>query len=89
MEPSTKQVDKYNEEHKIFQGDGLRLLFLTLLYTVQGFAIGFLEITMPIILKKNFTYSEIGVISWSCLPITIKFFFAPLVDAHFIQWLGK
>ena len=53
MEPSTKQVDKDNEEHKIFQGDGLRLLFLTLLYTVQGFAFGFLEITMPIILKKK------------------------------------
>ena len=89
MEASTKQLDKDNEEHKIFQGDGLRLLFLTLLYTVQGFAFGFIEITMPIILKKNFTYSEIGVISCSCLPFTIKFLFAPFVDAHFIQWLGK
>ena len=60
---------KSENEHKMFKGDGLRLVFLTLLYSIQGFGFGFLDMTMPVILKKHFTYSEIGIISWWCLSL--------------------
>ena len=89
MESSVKNLKTEHGEDKLFKGDGLRFLFLALLYIVQGFAMGFLWITMPIILKKKFTYSEIGVISWWCIPYTIKFLFAPFVDTYFIKLLGK
>ena len=80
---------KRNYNSSYFNGDEYRLLFLLMLYSVQGFAFGFLDITMPVSLKKYFSYSEIGIICWSWLPFSIKFLFAPFVDTYYFKWLGK
>ena len=89
MEAINKNRAKSENEHKMFKGDGLRLVFLTLLYSIQGIGFGYLLITMPVILKKHFTYREIGIISWWSFPLTIKILFAPFVDTYYIKWLGK
>ena len=85
MEPQDKATDHQKTKHQLFNGDGFRLLLLTMLYSVQGFAFGFIDITMPVILKKHFNYSEVGVITWCCIPFSIKFIFAPFVDTYFLK----
>ena len=89
MDINKKLVNGNKKQIEHVQRDSLRLLFLILLYSAQGFAFGFLDVTMPVFLKRHFTYSEIGIISWSCLPFSVKFLFAPFVDTYFFKWLGK
>ena len=71
------------------KGDVSRLLFLTILYLIQGVSFGFLMNTLPIMLKKNFDYTSIGIISFCSFPYNIKFLFSPIVDTKYFKMLGK
>ena len=48
----------------LFSGDASRLFLLLILYTVQGMPIGFLLETMPIMLKKYYSYTDIGILAF-------------------------
>lgn len=72
-----------------FNGDQYRLLLLVILYLIQGIPIGFFEITMPIMLNKNYTLTQIGVISLCSMPFRVKFLIAPIVDTLYWNKLGK
>jgi PAT family acetyl-CoA transporter-like MFS transporter 1 len=72
-----------------FKGDGSRLFLLLILYIVQGMPMGFLLGSMPVMLKKYFDYTELGIIALSPVAYQIKFIFAVLVDTKYFEWLGK
>jgi hypothetical protein len=77
------------EQGMWLKGDVSRLLFLTILYLIQGVSFGFLMNTLPIMLKKNFDYTSIGIISFCSFPYNIKFLFSPIVDTKYFKMLGK
>lgn len=77
------------DEGKWFSGDASRLLYLFLLYVIQGVAWGFLADTIPIMLKRHFDYTEIGIISFCSIGYDFKCFFSPLVDTKYFKFLGK
>ena len=78
-----------NEHKKFLGGDAPRILFLLLLYVTQGFAFGFLDTAMPIILKKKMTYTEVGIVAWCSAPYLLKFLFTPLVESTYSKSIGK
>jgi len=77
------------EDKRFFKGDTSRLLILLLLYIVQGVPYGFLMITMPVMMKKYFTYTQLGIIAFSPLGYRIKFLFSFFVDTKYIDSIGK
>ena len=79
-----------NSEHKPFlAGDATRLFFLWMLYLTHGFSFGFLDTAMMIILKKYFTYTEVGIVSWWSTPYLIKFLFTPIIESTYVRSIGK
>ena len=90
-EESTFSEQEQSEpaDSRYFKGDATRLLLLIILYTVQGASFGFLLETLPIMLKKHFTYTQIGIISFCALPFSFKFLFSPIIETQYIRWLGR
>ena len=86
---SKSKQPKYDDDHKFLSGDASRLMLLVLLYIVQGIAFGYTMTTLPVILKKHFTYTEIGIISFCSVSYNIKFLFSPLVDTKYFKNIGK
>jgi MFS transporter, PAT family, solute carrier family 33 (acetyl-CoA transportor), member 1 len=72
-----------------FDGDASRLLILLLLYIVQGVPFGFFIITLPVMMKKYFTYTELGIIALSTFGYMTKFIFSFVVDTKYIDKIGK
>ena len=89
MESNLWTINEVNKKQKYLGGDTSRLFFLVWLYTVQGLSFGFLGSTLPLIFKKDFSYSDIGFISWWGLPYTLKFVFAPMIDSKYSKLIGK
>ena len=89
MEREISVVNEIKKQQKFLGGDASRIIFLVCLYITQGLSFGFLGSSLPIILKKNFSYSDIGFISWWGLPYTLKFIFAPLIDSKYSRYIGK
>jgi PAT family acetyl-CoA transporter-like MFS transporter 1 len=56
----------------LWQEDGRNLILLTLLYCFQGIPLGLCGGSLPFILKKDLSYSAIGVFSLSTLPFSLK-----------------
>ena len=78
----------YNSEI-MFNGDGSRLLILLLLYIVQGIAFGFLMTTMPVMFRKHFTCTELGIIAFNTIGYRTKFLFSFFVDTKYFDSIGK
>jgi PAT family acetyl-CoA transporter-like MFS transporter 1 len=72
-----------------FNGDGSRLLLLLILYTIQGMAMGFLLVSMPVMLKKYFDYTQLGIVALCPMAYYFKFMFAPIVDTHYFDSVGR
>ncbi|XP_026804625.1 acetyl-coenzyme A transporter 1-like [Rhopalosiphum maidis] len=72
------------------KGDWHNIFVLLLLYTIQGIGAS-LTIAVPIILQgnKNVTYKDQALISLSTWPNSLKMMWAPLVDAIYIQKVGR
>ncbi|CAH1724867.1 unnamed protein product [Aphis gossypii] len=73
------------------KGDRLNVFLLILLYIMQGIPFGFSISALPIILqsKKVVTYGEQALLSYILWPYSLKLLWAPLVDVHYIQCIGK
>jgi PAT family acetyl-CoA transporter-like MFS transporter 1 len=72
-----------------FNGDGSRLFLLLILYTIQGMAMGFLMVSMPVMLKKYFDYTQLGIVALCPMAYYFKFMFAPIVDTHYFDSVGR
>ncbi|XP_026804389.1 acetyl-coenzyme A transporter 1-like [Rhopalosiphum maidis] len=72
------------------KGDWHNIFVLILLYTMQGFGTS-LTIGVPIILQgnKNVTYKDQALITMATWPFSLKMIWAPLVDALYIQKVGR
>ncbi|VVC36429.1 Major facilitator superfamily domain,Acetyl-coenzyme A transporter 1 [Cinara cedri] len=72
------------------KGDWLNFFLLLLLYTMQGLPLG-ISMVLPITLqsKNNTTYHEQALLSFTNLPFSFKLLLAPLVDAIYVQKLGR
>uniref|UniRef100_A0A2S2QHE6 Acetyl-coenzyme A transporter 1 n=1 Tax=Sipha flava TaxID=143950 RepID=A0A2S2QHE6_9HEMI len=72
------------------KGDWLNFFLLILLYTMQGMPLG-LSSAVPILLQsnKNVTYRDQALFSLVGWPFSLKILWAPLVDALYIQKIGR
>jgi PAT family acetyl-CoA transporter-like MFS transporter 1 len=77
------------DSERFVGGDFKKLMLLTLLYFYNGIAMGLSFGSLPYILKAHYSYSQIAVYLLSAYPFTLKFFWSPLVDSHYIPSFGR
>ncbi|XP_060866110.1 acetyl-coenzyme A transporter 1-like isoform X2 [Metopolophium dirhodum] len=72
------------------KGDWPNIFLLLLLYIMQGVPLGIITVT-PMLLqsKQNVTYKEQALFSLASWPFSLKLLWAPLVDALYIQKIGR
>ncbi|XP_015365764.1 PREDICTED: acetyl-coenzyme A transporter 1-like [Diuraphis noxia] len=100
MFKSTKHKDESVEVYEVplksksekpnLDGDRLNLILLIILYTIQGFPIG-VSTALPLILqsKKMVTYDDQASFSMALWPYSIKLLWAPIIDALYINSIGR
>lgn len=69
--------------------DRKNFLQLVLLYFLQGIPMGLAMGSLPIILKKHLSYSQIGVFSLAAYPYSLKLLWSPIVDAVWSPKVGR
>lgn len=62
---------------------------LVLLYFLQGIPMGLATGSVPFLLKKHMSYSEIGIFSFAGYPYSLKLLWSPIVDAVWTPRLGR
>ncbi|KAL5240883.1 hypothetical protein ACI65C_008293 [Semiaphis heraclei] len=72
------------------KGDWPNIFVLLLLYMMQGIPFGIIAV-IPILLqsKQNVTYKEQALFSIVAWPFSLKLLWAPLVDALYVQKIGR
>ncbi|KAE9541283.1 hypothetical protein AGLY_004528 [Aphis glycines] len=83
------QYDSASEKPNL-DGDRLNFYLLILLYIIQGFPLG-LSSAFTIILqsKKIVTYEDQATFSIALWPYIMNILWAPIVDALYIQFIGR
>ncbi|CAG9324206.1 unnamed protein product [Blepharisma stoltei] len=76
-------------DKRFLKGDLHNVILLTILYLLQGIPLGLSYASLPFLLKKHLSYSDIGIFSISAFPFSLKFLWSPLVDAYFIPQIGR
>lgn len=61
--------------------DRRNFLLLVSLYFLQGIPMGLAIGSVPIILKRHLSYSQVGVFSLATYPYSLKLLWSPIVDA--------
>lgn len=69
--------------------DRRNFLLLVLLYFLQGIPMGLASGSVPFLLKKHLSYSQIGVFSLASYPYSLKLLWSPIVDAVWHPKLGR
>jgi len=73
-----------------FKKNILGLAVLTILYMIQGIPLGFFKLSISsILVEKGVHYKDLGLLSLVSLPYSLKFFFAPILDAFYFKKLGQ
>jgi hypothetical protein len=62
---------------------------LVILYAFQGLSFGMFLHTIPMLFKKDLTYSEIGVIMLCTTPFSFKILWSPVVEFYYSPSFGK
>jgi hypothetical protein len=70
-------------------GDLSRAALITGLYALQGIPLGLVHGSLPYLLKKHLTYTDLAVFSFASYPYLFKLLWSPLVDSHHIPYLGR
>ncbi len=66
------------------------LIWLALMYAVQGMNYGFYQFSMMVLfIESGADYKELGILSIITLPIAFKFLIAPILDVYYFEWAGK
>ena len=69
--------------------DKRNFLMLVLLYFLQGIPMGLASGSVPFLLKKRLSYTQIGIFSLAMYPYSLKLFWSPIVDAIWSRRLGR
>lgn len=69
--------------------DRRNFLLLVSLYFLQGIPMGLAMGSVPIILKRHLSYSQVGVFSLAAYPYSLKLLWSPIVDAVWSPILGR
>ena len=73
-----------------FFDDFAKLLFLILLYFIQGIALGFFLGQIELVLTEaGITYTELSIVTYSVYPFSLKIFFSPIVETKYLKRVGK
>ncbi|KIH94569.1 hypothetical protein SPBR_05844 [Sporothrix brasiliensis 5110] len=62
---------------------------LVLLYFLQGIPLGLATGSVPFMLKKHMSYSQIGVFTLASYPYSLKLLWSPIVDAVWSPKVGR
>ncbi|ERS99497.1 hypothetical protein HMPREF1624_04697 [Sporothrix schenckii ATCC 58251] len=62
---------------------------LVLLYFLQGIPLGLATGSVPFLLKKHMSYSQIGVFTLASYPYSLKLLWSPIVDAVWSPKVGR
>lgn len=62
---------------------------LVLLYFLQGIPMGLASGSVPFLLKKHMSYSELGIFSLASYPYSLKLLWSPVVDALWSPKVGR
>mmetsp|Transcript_10165 Transcript_10165/g.15201 ORF Transcript_10165/g.15201 Transcript_10165/m.15201 type:complete len:473 (+) Transcript_10165:7-1425(+) len=71
------------------RGELVNILVLTLLYCLQGIPLGLSMASLPFILKKHLSFTQIGIFSLAAYPFSLKFLWSPMVDSYFVKSWGR
>lgn len=66
-----------------------KLTFTIYIDVLQGVPIGLAFGSIPFLLKEKLSYSQIGLFSLSNYPYSLKLLWSPLVDALYIDRIGR
>lgn len=69
--------------------DKRNFLLLCLLYFLQGIPMGLAAGSVPFLLKKHFSYGQIGIFSLAMYPYSLKLLWSPIVDAVWSRRFGR
>lgn len=69
--------------------DKRNFLLLVLLYFLQGIPMGLAMGSVPFLLKKYFSYGQIGIFSLASYPYSLKLLWSPIVDAIWSKRFGR
>jgi MFS transporter, PAT family, solute carrier family 33 (acetyl-CoA transportor), member 1 len=69
--------------------DKRNFLLLCLLYFLQGIPMGLASGSVPFLLKKHFSYGQIGIFSLAMYPYSLKLLWSPIVDAVWSRRFGR
>ncbi|VWU49043.1 Acetyl-coenzyme A transporter 1, putative [Hepatocystis sp. ex Piliocolobus tephrosceles] len=68
--------------------DYYHLIFLLLLYTIQGVPIGIASV-VPLSIQHKVNYSQLSIFSLVSIPFSLKLIWAPIVDSVYFSKLGR
>ncbi|XP_050058688.1 acetyl-coenzyme A transporter 1-like isoform X2 [Aphis gossypii] len=91
LAPLTIVDDSNSADVPNLKGDWHNIFVLVLLYTMQGIAGLGLSVGIPALLQinKNVTYKDQALFSMVTWPFNLKMMWAPLVDALYVQKIGR
>ncbi|KAJ6614792.1 acetyl-coenzyme A transporter 1-domain-containing protein [Mycena sp. CBHHK59/15] len=69
--------------------DKKAMVLLCILYLIQGVPIGLALGSMPFILQKQLSYSQLATFALSGYPYSLKLLWSPIVDSVFISSVGR
>ncbi|VEV55317.1 acetyl-CoA transporter, putative [Plasmodium vinckei vinckei] len=88
--PKQKTDDEkdYSKEKISNHTDFYNVIFLLLLYTIQGVPIGVSSV-VPLIIQDKVSYSQLSMLSLSSIPFSLKLLWAPIIDSVYIKKFGR
>jgi PAT family acetyl-CoA transporter-like MFS transporter 1 len=66
-----------------------KVTLLTVLYLLQGIPLGLALGSLPYILKKSLSYSDLAIFSLASYPYSLKLLWSPIVDSIYLPSVGR
>ncbi|POS87915.1 hypothetical protein EPUL_000732 [Erysiphe pulchra] len=86
--PKKPSTDNYSPSQLPPQ-EKKNVVFLVILYFLQGIPIGLASGSVPFLLKPHMSYSALGVFSLASYPYSLKLLWSPIVDACWSPKIGR
>ncbi|KAF8973855.1 acetyl-coenzyme A transporter 1-domain-containing protein [Flammula alnicola] len=69
--------------------DKRNMVFLCVLYLLQGIPLGLALGSVPFLLKEHLSYSQLATFALSSYPYSLKLLWSPIVDSLFFKSFGR
>ncbi|CAK7275536.1 hypothetical protein SEPCBS57363_006744 [Sporothrix epigloea] len=86
--PATPKINNFGF-FELPKDDQRNFGLLVLLYFLQGIPLGLATGSVPFLLKRHMSYSEIGVFTLASYPYSLKLLWSPIVDAVWSPKVGR